>query len=52
MVPKASGHVGFVVAWDATKITLLAGNQKNANGRDAVCEKQFNIADVRGWRMV
>jgi uncharacterized protein (TIGR02594 family) len=52
MAPKSSGHVGFVTAWDATKVTLLAGNQKNENGRDAVCEKQFNIADVRGWRMV
>jgi len=52
MVAKSSGHVGFVMAWDATKVTLLAGNQKNENGRDAVCLKQFNIGDVRGWRMV
>jgi uncharacterized protein (TIGR02594 family) len=52
MVPRSSGHVGFVTAWDAAKVTLLAGNQKNQNGRDAVCEKQFDIEDVRGWRMV
>jgi uncharacterized protein (TIGR02594 family) len=52
MAAKSSGHVGFVTAWDTTKVTLLAGNQRNANGRDAVCERQFNVADVRGWRMV
>jgi uncharacterized protein (TIGR02594 family) len=52
LVPKSSGHVGFVVAWDATRVKLLAGNQKNAKGKDAVCEKYFHIADVRGWRMV
>jgi uncharacterized protein (TIGR02594 family) len=52
MAPKASGHVGFVVSFDGTKVKLLAGNQKGPNGRDAVCEKNFHIADVRGWRMV
>lgn len=52
MVANSSGHVGFVMAWDATRVTLLAGNQKNKNGRDAVCVKQFSIGDVRGWRMV
>lgn len=52
MVAKSSGHVGFVIAWDATRVKLLAGNQANAMGRDAVCEKDFKIADVRGWRMI
>jgi uncharacterized protein (TIGR02594 family) len=52
MAPQSSGHVGFVTAWDGTKVTLLAGNQKGPSGRDAVCEKQFNIQDVRGWRMM
>jgi uncharacterized protein (TIGR02594 family) len=46
----SSGHVGFVVHWDGTHVTLLGGNQRNAAGRDAVCEKPFPIADVRGWR--
>jgi uncharacterized protein (TIGR02594 family) len=52
LVPRSSGHVGFVTAWDATKVTLLAGNQTNQNGHQAICEKDFNIQDVRGWRMV
>jgi uncharacterized protein (TIGR02594 family) len=52
MAPKSSGHVGFVVSWDATRVKILAGNQKGPNGRDAVCEKDFHIADVRGWRLV
>jgi len=43
----SSGHVGFVTAWDGTRVTLLGGNQGNE-----VCEKQFHIADVRGWRTV
>lgn len=45
--PTSSGHVGFVTKWDETKVTLLGGNQGNA-----VCEKQYPIADVRGWRMM
>ena len=52
LVKKSSGHVGFVTAWDAKFVTLLAGNQRNDKGRDAVCEKRFDIQDVRGWRMV
>jgi uncharacterized protein (TIGR02594 family) len=43
----ASGHVGFVTAWDGTHVTLLGGNQGNA-----VCERNFRIDVVRGWRMV
>jgi uncharacterized protein (TIGR02594 family) len=52
LVSKSSGHVGFVVAWDDTKVTFLAGNQTNKNGQHAVCEKEFHIGDIRGWRMV
>jgi uncharacterized protein (TIGR02594 family) len=52
IAPRSSGHVGFVTAWDTTKVTLLAGNQRGPNGRDAVCERQFKIEDVRGWRML
>ncbi len=47
LAPKSSGHVGFVVAWDGTRVTFLGGNQG-----DAVSEQNFKIADVRGWRMV
>ena len=47
LVSGSSGHVGFVTTWDQTKVTLLGGNQG-----DAVCEKEFPIADVRGWRMM
>ncbi len=43
----ASGHVGFVVAWDGTHVTLLGGNQGNA-----VRTQQFKIDVVRGWRMM
>jgi uncharacterized protein (TIGR02594 family) len=43
----ASGHVGFVVAWDGTHVTVLGGNQG-----DAVCEQRFKIDVVRGWRMM
>jgi uncharacterized protein (TIGR02594 family) len=45
--PKDSGHVGFVISWDEKHVMLLGGNQSNS-----VCEKQFAISDVRGWRMV
>jgi len=43
----ASGHVGFVVAWDGTHVTVLGGNQG-----DAVCTRDFKIDIVRGWRMM
>ena len=43
----ASGHVGFVTSWDGTSVKLLGGNQG-----DSVCEQNFRIADVRGWRMM
>jgi uncharacterized protein (TIGR02594 family) len=43
----SSGHVGFVVAWDGARVKFLGGNQG-----DAVCEKDFPIGDIRGWRMV
>jgi uncharacterized protein (TIGR02594 family) len=41
----SSGHVGFVVAWDGTHVTLLGGNQGNA-----VRTQNFKIDVVRGWR--
>jgi uncharacterized protein (TIGR02594 family) len=47
LAPGASGHVGFVVSWNETKVKLLGGNQG-----DKVCEQDFRIADVRGWRMM
>jgi len=47
LAAKSSGHVGFAVSWDASKVTILGGNQG-----DAVSLRDFNIADVRGWRMV
>lgn len=52
LVAGSSGHVGFVVGTDdkTAKVTLLAGNQKNANGDDAVCEKTFNRVDIVGYR--
>ncbi|MBR1121454.1 TIGR02594 family protein [Bradyrhizobium lablabi] len=43
----ASGHVGFVVSWDGTRVRLLGGNQG-----DAVKEQGFPIGVVRSWRMV
>lgn len=43
----ASGHVGFVDAWDGTHVILLGGNQGNA-----VCKRNFRIDVVRSWRMV
>jgi hypothetical protein len=43
----SSGHVGFVARWEGTKVTFLGGNQGNS-----VCEKDFDIADVRGWRKI
>jgi uncharacterized protein (TIGR02594 family) len=43
----SSGHVGFVVAWDGTHVTVLGGNQGNA-----VRTEEFRIDVVRGWRMV
>jgi uncharacterized protein (TIGR02594 family) len=47
LAPGASGHVGFVTAWEGTHVTVLGGNQGNA-----VCERNFRIDVVRGWRMV
>jgi uncharacterized protein (TIGR02594 family) len=41
----SSGHVGFVVAWDGTHVTVLGGNQGNA-----VRTQNFKIDVVRGWR--
>lgn len=46
----SSGHVGFVTRVDADKIRLLAGNQRNDAGDEAVCERDFGIADIRGYR--
>jgi uncharacterized protein (TIGR02594 family) len=46
LVQGASGHVGFVVSWDETHVTLLGGNQGGA-----VSEQKFPLTDVRGWRM-
>ena len=43
----SSGHVGFVVAWDGTHVTVLGGNQGNA-----VRTQEFKIDVVRGWRMM
>jgi uncharacterized protein (TIGR02594 family) len=47
LVPKSSGHVGFVMSFDGTSVSVLGGNQD-----DSVCIKDFHISDVRGWRMV
>jgi uncharacterized protein (TIGR02594 family) len=47
LVQGASGHVGFVVSWDGTKVKFLGGNQGNA-----LNERDFHISDIRGWRMV
>lgn len=41
----AEGHVGFVVAWSATIVTLLGGNQS-----DGVNETSFPRDRVLGWR--
>ena len=46
----SSGHVGFLTASDETHVTLLAGNQKDANGNDSVNEKQFSKLKVREYR--
>jgi uncharacterized protein (TIGR02594 family) len=43
----ASGHVGFVVAWDGAHVSILGGNQGNA-----VRVQDFPIGVVRSWRMV
>jgi uncharacterized protein (TIGR02594 family) len=48
--PKSSGHVGFLTASDETHVTLLAGNQKDADGNESVNEKQFSKLKVRGYR--
>lgn len=53
LVADSSGHVGFVVSWNADKLQLLAGNQTPPGGAaHAVCVKDFKITSVRGWRMV
>ncbi|MBB3317861.1 uncharacterized protein (TIGR02594 family) [Rhizobium sp. BK181] len=38
-----NGHVGFVVSWTNTTITLLGGNQSNT-----VCEKTFPLIEKNG----
>jgi uncharacterized protein (TIGR02594 family) len=46
----ASGHVGFVTGISAGKIKLLAGNQRNSAGQEAVCEVDFALTKVREFR--
>jgi hypothetical protein len=45
LVEGTTGHVGFFLRRDGTDVWLLGGNQG-----DAVCEKPFKAADVRGYR--
>lgn len=45
LVPNSSGHVGFVLEWSDTQITLLGGNQG-----EAVTKKKMPVSDIRGWR--
>jgi uncharacterized protein (TIGR02594 family) len=40
------GHVGFVVGWDKTSITVLGGNQ-----RDSVCIQKYPRSKVLGFRV-
>jgi uncharacterized protein (TIGR02594 family) len=41
-----SGHVGFLVDWDANRVKLLGGNQGNA-----VSEAWFPMSRVLGYRV-
>jgi N-acetylmuramoyl-L-alanine amidase len=50
LVPKSSGHVGFLTASDATTVTLLGGNQRDSHGNESVNEQRFSKADVRSYR--
>jgi len=45
LVPKSSGHVGFVNGEDGGRVVLLGGNQ-----HDQLCEAKFNKADVVQYR--
>ncbi len=38
-----NGHVGFVVSWTSTTVTLLGGNQSNT-----ICEKTFPLIEKNG----
>jgi uncharacterized protein (TIGR02594 family) len=52
LVAGSSGHVGFVVSWNADTLQLLAGNQPPPGGAaHAVCIREFKMTQVRGWRM-
>jgi uncharacterized protein (TIGR02594 family) len=42
---NGSGHVGFVVGWTNTTVSVLGGNQSNS-----VCIATFNRGKVSGWR--
>jgi hypothetical protein len=49
-VEGSSGHVGIVTAAGVDKVRLLAGNQPNAAGDEAVCEADFKAAEIREYR--
>ncbi|OWV86758.1 hypothetical protein ATY79_08000 [Rhizobium sp. R693] len=38
-----NGHVGFVVSWTNTAVTLLGGNQGNT-----ICERTFPLIEMNG----
>jgi hypothetical protein len=39
-----------VTAVSADRVRLLAGNQRNTAGEEAVCEREFRITEVRAYR--
>jgi uncharacterized protein (TIGR02594 family) len=50
LVAGSSGHVGFVTGEDAGHVRLLAGNQHDDAGIDAVCEVEFAKSTVANYR--
>jgi uncharacterized protein (TIGR02594 family) len=50
LVDGSTGHVGFLTASNETHVTLLAGNQTDADGNKSVNEQQFSKLKVKGYR--
>jgi uncharacterized protein (TIGR02594 family) len=50
LVPRSSGHVGFLTGSDAPHVTLLGGNQRDTNGNESVNGQRFSKLKVRGYR--
>jgi uncharacterized protein (TIGR02594 family) len=50
LVSGASGHVALTVGEGPNTVRLLGGNQRDANGQESVCERDFKKSDILEYR--